>query len=56
MQGRRQREGREGRSPPWIFIHSTDKIEGGLMVLVFGLVFPIGSPGNFSADYLGSMF
>jgi len=26
---------------PWIFIHSTDKVEGGLMMLFFGLVFPI---------------
>jgi len=26
---------------PWIFMHSTDKVEGGLMELFFGLVFPL---------------
>jgi len=33
--------GREGPcpSPPWIFIHDTDKVELGLMVLSFNLVF-----------------
>jgi len=32
---------------PWIFIHDTDKVKGGLMVLFFGLVFfplPLPSP------------
>jgi len=28
-----------GAWPPWIFIHVTDKVEGNLMVLFFGLVF-----------------
>jgi len=41
------------RQPPWIFIHGTDRAEGGLMVLFFGLVFSVGlPPGNFSADAL----
>jgi len=35
---------------PWVFIHGTDKVEKGLMVLFFGLVFSIGSPGSFSTD------
>jgi len=26
---------------PWIFVHDTDKVEGGLMVLFFGLVLPV---------------
>jgi len=46
--------GVKGLWPPWIFIHSTDKVERGLMVLFFGLVFPIGPPEKFSADTLGS--
>jgi len=34
--------GREGAPPhPWIFIDDTDKIEEGLLVLFFGLVFPV---------------
>jgi len=38
--GRRQQGSGEGCAPPpWIFIHDTDKVEGGLMVLFFGLVF-----------------
>jgi len=34
---------------PWIFIHDTDEVEAGLMVLFFGLVFSVASPtpGNF---------
>jgi len=50
MHGRRQREqGRRG--PLWIFMHNTDKREGGLMVLFFDLVFfRCPPPGNFSAD------
>jgi len=36
----------EGREPwpPWIFIHGTNKVKGGLMVLFFGLVFPLLPP------------
>jgi len=35
-------------------MHDTDKVEGGLMVLFFGLVFPVDPPpGNFSADAVG---
>jgi len=30
--------------PPWILIYDTDKAEGGLMVLFFGLVFSVGPP------------
>jgi len=37
---------------PWIFIYGTDKVEGGLMMLFFGVVFSIALPGNFSADAL----
>jgi len=33
--------------------HGTDKIEGGLMVLFFSLVFFVDPPGNFSAYALG---
>jgi len=36
-------------APFWIFIHDTDKVEGGLMVLFFRCAPP---PGNFSADAL----
>jgi len=28
----------------WIFIHGTDEVEEGLMVLFFGLVFSAGPP------------
>jgi len=38
---------REGPWPPWIYIDGTDKVERGLMVLFFGLVFTVGLPGNF---------
>jgi len=38
--------------PPSGFSCDTDKVEGGLMVLFFGLVFFRCSPGNFSADAL----
>jgi len=31
--------GSRQRGTPWIFVHDTDKAEGGLMVLFFGLVF-----------------
>jgi len=31
--------GEEERGPTLIFIHRTDKVEGGLIVLFFGLVF-----------------
>jgi len=42
-----------GRNPldPWIFIHETDIVDRGLIVLFFGL-FSVGLPGNFSADAL----
>jgi len=45
---------RRGPCPPWNFIHDTEEVEGGLMVLFFGLVFSVGPPfhGNFSADAL----
>jgi len=33
-----------GTVAPWIFIDSADKLEGGLMVLFFGLVFTGGPP------------
>jgi len=47
--GRRQR-GDRGRL--WIFLHDTDKVKRGLMLLFFGLVFSFGPPGNFFADAL----
>jgi len=50
--GRRQRETGEGVVSLRIFIHGTDKVEGGLMVLFFGLVLFRWPPGNFSADAL----
>jgi len=28
-----------GAAPPWIFLHETNKVEGGLMLIFFGLVF-----------------
>jgi len=31
-----------GAVAPWIFIDSTDKVEGGLTVLFFGLSFTVG--------------
>jgi len=38
-----------GRQPwsPWIFIHDTDKLEGGLMVLFLVLFFPLPFPPEF---------
>jgi len=46
--------GQRGVMAPWIFIHVTDKVEGGLMVLFFGLVFSVATPPfwKFSADAL----
>jgi len=47
--------GSGGPWPPWVFIHDTDKVDGGFMVLFFGLVFSIApflENGNFSADTL----
>jgi len=44
--------------PPWIFIHDTDKVEGSLIVLFFGLVFFRCTPPpleNFFAEALGDM-
>jgi len=35
-----------GAVTPWIFKHNTDKVEGGLMVLFFGL-FSLPSPLEF---------
>jgi len=35
--------GQAGRSSPWIFMHGTNKVEGGLMVLFFGLVFSVAN-------------
>jgi len=41
---------------PLIFIDGADKVEGSIMILFFGLVFPVAPfpPGNFSADALDS--
>jgi len=45
------REGQGSSAFPWIFIHDTDKVEGGLMVLFFDLVFLLPPPPrNLSAD------
>jgi len=33
-----------GQVDPWIFIHNTDKVKGGLMLLFYGLVLSVGSP------------
>jgi len=44
-----------GSEGPWIFIHGTDKVEKGIMVLFFGLFFSVGLPGKFSADVLESV-
>jgi len=35
-------------------VHDIDKVEGGLIVLFFGLVFSSVPPENFSTDALGS--
>jgi len=51
--GRRKRGGSGGPWPPWIIIHDTHKVEGGLMLLFFGLAFSVAPPGKFSADALG---
>jgi len=46
--------GEQGGRAPWIFIHGTDKVKGGLMVLFFGFVFSVGlSVETFSVDALG---
>jgi len=44
--------GQAGGVPPWVFIHDTDKVERGLMVLFFCLVFPLPSCGKSSIDAL----
>jgi len=44
-------EGAGGAVAPLDF-YSIDKVEGRLMVLFFGLVFPVATPVNFSADAL----
>jgi len=36
-----------GAVAPLDFIYGTDKVEGGLMVLFFGPVFPVGPPWKF---------
>jgi len=36
-----------GPRPPWIFKHNTDEVEGGLMVLFFGLVFSVAPSWKF---------
>jgi len=33
--------GKEGPWPSWIFIDGTDKVEKGLMMIFFGLVFTV---------------
>jgi len=46
--------GEQGAVPFRIFMYDTDKVEGSLMMLFFGLVFSVASPPeNFSADALG---
>jgi len=57
MHRRRQRGAEGGRNLFWIFIHDTDKVEKGLMMLFFGLAFVFSpSPENFfSADAIGCM-
>jgi len=35
------------------FQNDTDKVEGGLIVLFFGLIFSVAPSGNFSADLFG---
>jgi len=40
-------EGQEGAMPLWNFIHGTDEVEGGLMVLFSGLVFSVGQSWKF---------
>jgi len=40
-------KGGRGAVAPWVFINDTDKVEGGLMVLLFGLVFPLAPPWKF---------
>jgi len=52
--GRRQR----GIVPPWIFIHSADFVDRGLVLFfiffaIFRSFFFVVPPGNFSADALG---
>jgi len=41
-----------GACRSWNFMHDADKVEGGLIVLLFVLFFPSPPPGNFSADAL----
>jgi len=40
----------------WIFIHGADKVEGGLIVLIFGLVFPVDSLEIFLPTPLSLIF
>jgi len=49
--------GQGGPWPPWIFIHGTDKVQEGLMVLFFGLVFfSLPSPKKFFCRRLWLLF
>jgi len=51
IHGRQHRGTRpEAVAPTCIFIHETDKVEGSLMVLFFGLILSVGLLGNLSAD------
>jgi len=38
------RGGAGGIVPPWIFVHDTDKVEGGLMVLFFSRFYSVNPP------------
>jgi len=53
---RRQRRAGEGAvAPPWIFIHGTDIVDRGLIVLFFSL-FSVGSPGRGLKCYFSVFF
>jgi len=42
---------------PWAFIHDTDKVEGGLIELIFSLVFPLSPLEIFlPMPFLGTAF
>jgi len=49
-------KGQRCRALPWIFIHDTDKLEGGLMELFFDLVFTVAPypPKNYTVNALAS--
>jgi len=44
--------GQESRTP-WIFKHDTDKVEGGLMVLFFVLIFSVAREQDSNCRSLG---